>query len=199
MVSLFIVGFFLLLPALSHPRLSCRQCARSELLRAKVRLCAPCYCASLWPRGWGLEVDRFDWFVGGGMVESRRCGAFVGLVAGGRGTACCRQHIGRRSRFDPCMLGWLGVGWLACSLFIVGSFFCSSSVCTRLCQPPYSRPVRCGVDCAAARPGVARGCLCCLLGFVLRFAVAGPSCVVDVLRPGRAQCVVLVCWCCGRQ
>ena len=35
--------------------------------------------------------------------------------------------------------------------------------------------------------------------FVLRFAVAGLSGLVDVLQPGRARCVVLVCRCRGRQ
>ena len=164
MVSSFIVWFFPLLPALSRPRLSCRRCLHSELLCAKVRLCAACYGESLWPWGRGFEVGRFGWLVGCRMVESWPCGAFLGMVAGGRGASCCRRPMGRRSGFDPCMPGRLGVGWLACGLFIVESFSCSSLVGTRLCQPPYGRPVRRGVDCATARAGVAGCCLCCLLG-----------------------------------
>ena len=153
--SLFIVGLLLLLPALSGPRLSCRRCVRSGILRAKVRVCAARYGESLWPCGPGFEVGRFGWFVGCRMVESRLCGGFVGTVPGGRGAACCRQPMRRRSRFDPCMPCRLGVGWLACGLFIVGSFFCSSFIGTRLCQPPYRRPV-----CHE----VAECCSCCFLG-----------------------------------
>ena len=126
--------------------------------------------------GLGPEVGRFGLFVGCRMAESRLCGAFLGMVAGGHGAACCRQHMGRRSRFDPCMPGRLGVGWLACGLFIVGSFFCSSLVGTRLCQQPYGRPVRRGVDCAAARANVAGCCLCCLLG--LSCGLPWPACLV---------------------
>ena len=51
----------------------------------------------------------------------------MGMVAGGRGASCCRQPMGRRSRFNPCMPGRLGVGPLACGLFIVGFFFLQQS------------------------------------------------------------------------
>ena len=44
---------------------------------------------------------------------------FADMVAGGRGASWRRQPDGRRSRFDPCMLGWFGVGRLACGLFTV--------------------------------------------------------------------------------
>ena len=57
------------------------------------------------------------------MVESRRCGVFVGRVTGGRGALCCCQPMGSGSRFDPCMPCRFGVGRLACGLFIVGLFF----------------------------------------------------------------------------
>ena len=128
MVSFFIVGFFLLLPALSRPRLSCRRHVRSGLLRAKVRVCAARYGELLWPWGRGFEVGRFGWLVGCRIVGSRRCGAFVDMVAGRCGAACCCPPMGLCSCSDPCMPGRLGVGWLACGLFIVGSFFCSSLV-----------------------------------------------------------------------
>ena len=50
---------------------------------------------------------------------------------------CCIRWHGRRRawrtmvsptqgtmfRFDPCLPGWFGIGWLACGLFIVGSLF----------------------------------------------------------------------------
>ena len=58
MVSLFIVGFFLLLPALSRPRLSCGRCVRSGLPRAKVRVCAARYGQWLWSWGRGFKVGR---------------------------------------------------------------------------------------------------------------------------------------------
>ena len=57
------------------------------------------------------------------MVESRRCGAFVGMVVGGRCASWCRQPMGRRSRLNPCMAGWFCVGRLACGPSFVGSFF----------------------------------------------------------------------------
>ena len=75
--------FFLLLPALLRPRLSCRRCVRSGLIRAKVRVCATRYGESLWPWGRRLEVIRCGWFAGCRTVESRRCGALLGMVAAG--------------------------------------------------------------------------------------------------------------------
>ena len=171
---------FLLLPALSRPRPLCRRCVRSGLLRAKVRVCAARYGEPLWLLGRGFDVGCFGWLVSCQMVESRPCGAFVGMVASGLGAACCLQPMGRRSRFDPCMSGRLGVGWLACGLFIVGSLFCSSLVGSRLCSPRRCSWTLFLLSCR----------------FALRVAAAALSGVVDVLRPGRARCVVLVrrCW-----
>ena len=57
------------------------------------------------PGGRGFEVRRCVWSVGRLMVESGRRGAFVGMVPGGRGTSWCRQPMGCRFRFDPCMPG----------------------------------------------------------------------------------------------
>ena len=69
------------------------------------------------------------------MVESWCSVVLVGMAVGGRGAACCRQPMGRRSRFNPCMPGRLGVGRLACGLFIVGSLSCSSLIGSRSCSP----------------------------------------------------------------
>ena len=110
------------------------------------------------------------------MVELRCSVVFVGMVVGGHGAACCRQLIGRRSHFDPCMQGRLGVGRLACGLLIVGSLSCSSLVGSRLCSLH-----RCSWTWFSLSPR-----------FVLRAAAASLSVEVDVLQPGRAQCVVLV-------
>ena len=69
------------------------------------------------------------------MVESRCSVVLVGMVVSGRGAACCRQPMGRCSRFDPCVPGRLGVGRLGCGLFIVGSLSCSSLIGSQLCSP----------------------------------------------------------------
>ena len=63
MVSLFIVGFFLLPPALLRPRLSCGRRVRSGLLRGKIRVRAARYGESLWSWGRGSEVGRCGWLV----------------------------------------------------------------------------------------------------------------------------------------
>ena len=55
------------------------------------------------------------------MVKLRCSVVFVGMVVGARGAACGRLPMGRRSRFDPCMPGRLGVGQLACGMFMVTS------------------------------------------------------------------------------
>ena len=57
------VELFLLLPALSRPRLSCGRRVRSRLLGAKVRVRAARYGESLWPWGQGFEVGRCGWLV----------------------------------------------------------------------------------------------------------------------------------------
>ena len=76
------------------------------------------------------------------------------------------------------MPGRLGVGWLACGLFIVGSFPCSSLVGSRLCSPR-----RCS-----------RAWFSLSSRFVMRVAAACLSGAVDVSRLRRARCVVLVHW-----
>ena len=100
----------------------------------------------------------------------------VGIVVGGRGAAFCRQPMGRRSRFNHCMPGRLGVGRLACGLFIVGSLSCSSFIGSWLHSPR-----RCS-----------QMWLSLSSRFVLRVAAACLSAAVDVSRLGRARCVVLV-------
>ena len=109
------------------------------------------------------------------MVESWCSVVLVGMAIGGRGAACCRQPMGRRSRFDPCMPGRFGVGRLACGLFIVGSLSCSSLIGSRL-----SSPRRCS-----------RMWFSLSSWFVLRVAAACLSGAVDVSRSGRARYVVL--------
>ena len=133
------------------------------------------------------------------MVESQRCRAFVGMVASRHGASCCCQPMGRRSRFDPCMPDQFGVGWLACGLFTVESFFLQQfgrypvvsaalwSACASWGQLSCS-PRRCSRMSSFLSSR-----------FVLGFAVAGLSDVVVVLRPGRAPRVVLVRRCRGRQ
>ena len=100
------------------------------------------------------------------------------MVVDGRGAACCCQPRGRRSRFDPCMPGRLGVGRLACGLFIVGSLPRSSLIGSQLCSPR-----RCSWTMFLLSSW-----------FVLRVAAACLSGAVAVSLPGRARCVVLVRW-----
>ena len=126
------------------------------------------------------------------MVESRRCGAFVGMVPGGHGASWCRRPMGRRSRFDPSMPGWFGVGRLACGLFIVGSFF--------LQQFGWYLVVSAALWSSRASWGQLRcsPCRCSRMlswlssWLVWRFVVAGLSAVAVVVRPGRAWRVLLV-------
>ena len=134
------------------------------------------------------------------MVESWRCGAFVGMVIGGRGASWCSQPMGRRSRLDPCMPGWFGFDRLAFRLFIVTSSFRQQlgwytvglaallSVCSSSGE----------LRCSPRRQSWMLSLLSSRL--VLMFVVAGLSNVaVVVLRLRRAQRVVLVCRCRGRQ
>ena len=118
------------------------------------------------------------------------------MVACGRGASCCHRPMGCCSCFTPSMSGRFGVGRLACGLFIVGLFFCSSLVGPRLCQPSHGRLVRRGVNCAAAR---ARMLLLLSSPLVMRFVVAGLSDVVVVLRSRCARRIVLVRDRCGSQ
>ena len=80
------------------------------------------------------------------MVESRRCGGFVGKVVDGRYASWCCQPMGRRSRFNPCMPGWFGVGRLACSLLIVASFLLQEFGWYTVVLAPYGRLLRRWVD-----------------------------------------------------
>ena len=164
-----------------------------------IRVRSARYGESLSPWGRVFEVGRCGCVACCGTVESRRCGAFGDMVAGGRGASCCRQLIGPSSRFDPCMPGRFGVGWLACGLFTFGWFLLHQ----------FGRyPV---VSAALWSAGASRGRLRCsprrcsrmssVLSsrFVLGFEVAGLSDLVVVLRPARARRVVLVRRCRGRQ
>ena len=144
-------------------------------------------------------VGRCGWLVGCLMAESRHCGAFVGMVVAGRGASWCRQPMGRRSRFDPCMPCWFGVGRLACGLFIVGSFFLQQfgwypvvSAALWSAVAPWGR-----LRCSPRRCSRMLSWLSSRL--VRRFVVAGLSDVAVVVRPGRARRVVLVHRCRGRQ
>ena len=126
------------------------------------------------------------------MIESRRSGAFVGTVAGGRGASWCRQPMERRSLFDPCMPGWFGVGRLACGLFIVGSFFLQQfgwypAVAAALWSAgaPWGR-----FPCSPRRCSRALSWLSSRL--VQRFVVSGPPGVAVLVHPGRTRRVVLV-------
>ena len=83
------------------------------------------------PGGRGFEVGRCGRLVGrltvqcslsmlvGRLRDGRVTVLFADMVAGRRGASRRRQPDGRRSRFDPCMLGWFCVGRLACGLFTV--------------------------------------------------------------------------------
>ena len=53
------------------------------------------------------------------MAELRCSVVFVGMVADGGGAAGCRRPVRRRSRLDPCMPAYFGVGRLARGLFMV--------------------------------------------------------------------------------
>ena len=55
----------------------------------------------------------------GQLRDGRVTVLFADMVVDGRGASRCCQPDGSRSRFDPCMPGWFGVGWLACGLFTV--------------------------------------------------------------------------------
>ena len=126
------------------------------------------------------------------MVESRHCVAFVGTVAGGCVASWCRQPMGRRSCFHPCMPGWFRVGRLACGLFIVGSFF--------LQQLGWYLAVSAALWSACASRGRLR-CSPRQCSWVLswlssrlvrRCVVSGLSDVAVVVPPGRARRVVFV-------
>ena len=83
----------------------------------------PCRCwlvVSWFVQAW-CSVGCYRSLVGFVMVELSCSVVFVGMVVGRRGPSWCRQSVGGRSRFDPCMPGQFGVGRLACGLFMVTS------------------------------------------------------------------------------
>ena len=148
--------------------------------------------------GRGFEVGRCGWLVGCIMVESQRCGVFVGMVVGGRGASWCRQPMGRRSRFDPCMPGWFAVGRLACGLFIVGSFFLQQFGWYPVSAALWWACVSWGgLRCSPRQCSRTLSLMSSRL--VLRFVVAGLSDLAVVLPPGLARRVVLFCRRRGRQ
>ena len=55
----------------------------------------------------------------GRLRDGRVTVLFADMVAGGRGASRRWHPNGRRSRFNPCMPGWFGVGRLACGLYTV--------------------------------------------------------------------------------
>ena len=55
------------------------------------------------------------------MVELECSVLSVGMVVGWPGSPWCRQPVGRRFSFDPCIFGWFDVGQLSCCLFMVAS------------------------------------------------------------------------------
>ena len=101
--------------------LACRGAHSRLLTRSSLRS----------PGGRGFGAGRCGWLVGrstvrrsllmlvGRLHDGRVTFLFVGMVVGGLGAPRCRQPVGRRSRFDQCTPGWVGVGRLACGLFTV--------------------------------------------------------------------------------
>ena len=133
------------------------------------------------------------------MVESQRCGAFMGMVVGGRGASWCRQPMGRRSCFDPWMPGWFCVCRLAWGLLIVASFFLQQFGW----YPVVSAALWLGCVSLVRLRCSPRRCSRMLSWlssrFIRRFVADGLSDMAVVLRPGRARRVVLVGCCRGRQ
>ena len=151
-------------------------------------------CRDTYPRllTRGFEVVRPGWLAGCIMVELQRCVVSEGMVVGGRGAPSCRQSMGWRSCFDPCMPGWFGVGRLACGLFIVGSFSLQLGWYMVVLAALRSAGSSWGLSCCSPRR---RSRMLSLLSSRLgrRFVAAGLSDVaVIVLRPGRAGRVLLV-------
>ena len=96
--------------------------ARATGLACRARTHASCVGRACALRGGrGFEVGSCRPLVGCIMVELRHAVVFVCMVVGGRGAPWCCQPVGCRSRLDPCMPGWFGIGRLACGLFLVGS------------------------------------------------------------------------------
>ena len=104
------------------------------------------------------------------MVQWRCCVVFVGMAVGGCRAPWCGRPIGHSSFFDPCMPGWCDVGWLACGLFMVGSFFLQPFCWTRMCSPPHGPLVCNWFVCAAPGACTAGGCLGHCLANVATFS-----------------------------
>ena len=141
---------------------------------------------------------------------------FVGMVVRGRGAPRFRQPVGRRSRFDPCMPGWFGVGRLTCGLFMVMPWplpwfcwctvvlatswsACSALVPWRCCGRLHVRYCSCscpacfGVGWSCPGRAVVGAVLFAWPGFVLCWCVApllvGFASLVRGPPHGRACCV----------
>ena len=111
----------------------------------------------------------------GRLVDGRVTVLFPDMVAGGRGTSRRRQPDGRRSRFDPCMPGWLGVGRFACGLFTVN----------------WRLQLRCG-RCRGCLGRLMVGWVC--VGFVAPLpVVVSPNvvCAADTSLSALASCVLV--------
>ena len=138
------------------------------------------------------------------MVELRCSVVSMGMVVGGRGAPCCRQPVGRRSRFDPCMPGGFDVGRLACGLFMVASLLLQRfGWCIVVLAALWSACSSLGLFCCCRR--------CRVLGSVGSFvrrsvqpvmvSRRGLGLVVAsmsdagfvVLRPGCSRRIMLVC------
>ena len=108
MVGLVCVGSIALLPVVVPPHVvygagMSVSVLVSGVVSVQVWCCVVCY----------------RWLVAFVLAALWCSAVFVGMVVGGRGAPRCCQPVGRRSRFDPCMPGWFGVGRLACGLFTV--------------------------------------------------------------------------------
>ena len=123
----------------------------------------------------------------------------VGMVVGGPGSPWCRRRVGRRSRIDPCMSGWLDDGWLACGLFMVASLLPQPfSWCLGVSAALWSAWSSLGFFCCCRRCSVL-GCfvddVCAVGSFMQSSACAQPVMVSRCgLGVGGSKKVVLVRW-----
>ena len=117
----------------------------------------------------------------------------LGMVIGGRGAPWCCRLVGRRSRSDPCMPGSFGVGWYACALFLVGSWFLQRfGWCLVVLATLRSACSPLGLS-RCSRRWCSRILSLLLSRLFLGFVGGGlPDVVFSVVQPGRAQHVVLV-------
>ena len=137
----------------------CRWSYRRMMVVRPARLCRRWLVAS-----WLVKVRcsavcqrRFAGFV---MVELRCSVVFVGMVVSGRGAPRCGNPVGRRSCFDPCTLGWFGVGRLACGpSTVMWRLQLRSGWCAVVATASWSVG-SCGFRCAAAGGLILKSCLC---------------------------------------